>query len=323
MSMMQEPLSSNQGPGFAPEPAQPPRRHGGSGIAFPLILIFAGVMLLLNTTGALPWSSWGRLWVLWPVFLILIGLDILLAHTAFLLRLLLGLVVVAILIGAGFYLVVNQPALAEGGQQTQASWPREGVEQGDITIQPGIADLTVDTLEDSSDLAQVDLRGDRHKVEPSFRTSGGTAYLEVAYPNVSIPWLGTWNAKPQWQISLSPRVALNLQVDPGVGQSRLELSSLQVEELRLNAGVGGVDVTLPGKAERGTVQIKGGVGRLQVEIPEGVAARIHISKGLGGVSVDTSRFHQNGDTYLSPDYDTAQYRLDVDIEGGVGGIDIR
>ncbi len=321
--MMQEPSLTNQGSDSTPEQTPPPRRHGGGGIVFPLILIFAGVVLLLNTTGALPWSVWGRLWVLWPVFLILTGLDILLARAPFPLRVLLGLAVAALVIGAGAYLILNRPAASEGGQDVQASWPREGVEQGNITVNAGIADLTIDALEDSKDLAQVDLRGNSYQVEPSFHTAGGTAYLKIVHPNINIPWTGSWNAPAQWHINLSPQVALTLEIDPGVGKSQLDLGSLQVEELQLNPGVGRVVVVLPGKVERGTVRIKGGVGGISIVIPEGVAARIQVNKGLGGVSIDTGRFRQSGDTYTSADYDTAQYRLDVNIDGGVGGIDIR
>jgi|GEM_PF-865264 len=52
-----------------------PEDHG-SGIVFAVILIFAGIIFLLNNFGILPWNVWSSLWRFWPVFLILIGLQI-------------------------------------------------------------------------------------------------------------------------------------------------------------------------------------------------------------------------------------------------------
>ena len=41
----------------------------------PIILIVLGVLLLLNTTGVVPWEAWESLWRFWPVLLILWGIS--------------------------------------------------------------------------------------------------------------------------------------------------------------------------------------------------------------------------------------------------------
>jgi len=43
----------------------------------PLIVLCAGVVLLLNTTGVISWSVWGQAWRFWPVLLIGFGLYML------------------------------------------------------------------------------------------------------------------------------------------------------------------------------------------------------------------------------------------------------
>lgn len=55
---------------------QPEKKERGSGIVFAVLLIFAGVLFLLNNFGILPWSVWSNIWRFWPVFLILVGLQI-------------------------------------------------------------------------------------------------------------------------------------------------------------------------------------------------------------------------------------------------------
>jgi len=42
----------------------------------PIIIIVLGVLLLLNTTGVVPWEAWESLWRFWPVLLIVWGVGI-------------------------------------------------------------------------------------------------------------------------------------------------------------------------------------------------------------------------------------------------------
>ena len=46
----------------------------------PLILIFLGAVFLLQNTGYLPANFWLNLWKLWPLVLVLIGIELLLSH---------------------------------------------------------------------------------------------------------------------------------------------------------------------------------------------------------------------------------------------------
>jgi len=42
-----------------------------------ILLIFSGIILLLNNFNFLPWSVWGMFFRLWPVFLVISGLEML------------------------------------------------------------------------------------------------------------------------------------------------------------------------------------------------------------------------------------------------------
>jgi hypothetical protein len=56
-----------------------PKKNGFnfvSGIVFGIILIFIGTLLLLNNFHILPWSLWLHVWKFWPVFLILVGVQV-------------------------------------------------------------------------------------------------------------------------------------------------------------------------------------------------------------------------------------------------------
>lgn len=50
-------------------------KHTSGGI-FGLIVVFAGILLLLNNLGMVPVQAWNYVWPFWPVFLILVGIRL-------------------------------------------------------------------------------------------------------------------------------------------------------------------------------------------------------------------------------------------------------
>lgn len=124
-----------------------------------------------------------------------------------------------------------------------------------------------------------------------------------------------------WNLGINPAVPVDLTVHTGVGQSRIDLSQLNLTRLEMNMGVGEVRVTLP---DHGQFQanVHSGVGQATVEIPRNIAARIRVHAGLGSVSVSGDYTHQ-GDYYLSPGYDSATDRIDLELSGGIGQVVIR
>ena len=63
---------------YSAPPAAPRRRRGG--VVGPLVLIFIGGVFLLQNAGYLPPNFWTNLWRLWPLVLVLAGIELLLAH---------------------------------------------------------------------------------------------------------------------------------------------------------------------------------------------------------------------------------------------------
>ena len=55
-----------------------PRHRGFGGWIFGLIILFVGVVFLLNNFGIVPGDVWHSIWQFWPVLLILLGIRILL-----------------------------------------------------------------------------------------------------------------------------------------------------------------------------------------------------------------------------------------------------
>ena len=138
--------------------------------------------------------------------------------------------------------------------------------------------------------------------------------------NWSAPFFG-WEGDKTWDLHLSRDVPIELDIDAGVGDATINLERMDLTELKLNVGVGRMTVVLPMRGDF-SARVDGGVGELVVEVPDGMALRVHASAGIGKPSVPPG-YRRDGDVYYSPGYESADNRVDLTLEQGIGRIVIR
>jgi hypothetical protein len=68
--------------------------------------------------------------------------------------------------------------------------------------------------------------------------------------------------------------------------------------------------------------VSGGIGEVTVRIPSGLAARIHLSAGLGSTDI-SGVYQRQGDLYVSPGFDAAGDRVELEVSGGVGKVTVQ
>ena len=143
--------------------------------------------------------------------------------------------------------------------------------------------------------------------------------MTLEYPQGA--WTRNWQKGDVWELLLSPRVGLSLDVSMGAGDARVDLTGLDIRDLNVETGAGRSTVTLPEDGDF-SAQISSGVGQLIIEIPEGMAARVQIDRGIGDVSV-SGRFARDGNTYVTDDWRSNENRVDLEINVGVGQVTVR
>ena len=287
----------------------------------PAILIGLGLLFLANNFGLLPGNVWAVAWRFWPLLLVLLGLEILIGRRSTLVSAIIAVVGILLIVGLVAAAVYwGWGGVSQSGVTEHVVQEMEGAESAAVTLDFPVGDLRVRALEDSPDL--MDARFSGLPVERRYEVRAGRGDLRLKSREGSFIWWPGATVENSWDIALSSRVPLILDVDTGVGQTALDLSDLQVTEFSLEAGVGSVHVILPATGLV-AVSVDAGVGEVVLEIPEGVAARIDADTGLGGLSIDEGRFPRAGKYYESPDYATADDRIDLEINGGVGTITVR
>ena len=296
-------------------------RQGG--LVGPLILIAVGAIFLLGNLGLLGWSAWEVIFRLWPLILVAVGLEILIGR-----RSLVGSLAVVVLVvalgAAAFWMIPTVSRETERSSTQSVSQSLENAQRADVTIAMGVGTLRMGAGSEQATLVSGEVSlGPGETLDQSFRVSGDTAYLRLGARSVGSHWPfgGGWSGDRTWDLKLSPSVPMQLKVDTGVGTSELDLSGLRVTELDADLGVGKASIVLP-RAGRVSGSVDGGVGEVEVVVPEGVAARIRADAGLGGIDV-SGNYQKQGDTYVSPGFDTAEDRVDLRIKGGVGRVVVR
>lgn len=61
-------------------PEQMPRRVRHGAPIWGVLLVFLGVVFLLQTLDILPWDLWRTLWRFWPALLVVGGINVLVGH---------------------------------------------------------------------------------------------------------------------------------------------------------------------------------------------------------------------------------------------------
>jgi hypothetical protein len=177
--------------------------------------------------------------------------------------------------------------------------------------------------------------------EVDYSVSGDRGNLVVRRPLGQGSSLGR-GARYEWDLMLSDDVPMNLDVELGAGGSRIDIGSLDLEDLDVTTGAGEVEVYLTGRpsvkrlsVETGAgdvtvdltgrwssdleADIMGGVGRLRLLLPVDVGVRVEAGKGLGKITA-RGGFTKEGDVFTNEAYRDSEVTLDIDCGTGIGAI---
>ena len=303
-----------------------------------IILLILGFVLLLNTTGTVSWGLWLHVFRIWPVILIAVGANILLAPRFPILS---GLVVALVFAaGVGLAFLSNQTMDGYGYQIANESYHSSNlanIHTMEMKIAFGAGSLAID-----SDLSQfgeslfaVHSTGINATVDETQNYGISEVALSAGAPDAFLRdfdngWefdidlfrlvrgLGDIN----WEVGVSPDVAVSLDIDAGAAELDLNLHDINLDALDLDIGAADVYVVLPGDARHTDVYIDAGAADVDIAVPEGVAALIEFNSALASLDVDTLRFPMNSGVYQSLDYATAHNRVYINIDAGVSDISI-
>lgn len=261
-----------------------------SALFFGTMIVLLGVVLLGINLGVVDHRIWRYFW---PLVLVLLGVWFLLG-----------------------------PYLSKGTlESVERSVPMMNDTEAEIHFNYGAGRMVISSGAKPQELLSGSFTGG---ITEELHRNNGKAFLKINTPTDFI-FPGVWPAGQHglnWNINLTNEIPLQLHIHSGACEARLDLTDLKVTELNIETGASSTDVTLPQNAGFTRVVVKSGAAEVKLHVPQGVAAFIRESSGLSGINVDTNRFPQSGHTYQSADYSTAENKVEIFYEGGVGSVDI-
>jgi len=157
------------------------------------------------------------------------------------------------------------------------------------------------------------------KPQVRYTRSGKEGSLTIEQPGKNHTTLG--NTKYRWDLQLNNKVPVDLTLNFGAGQARLDLGSLQLRGLELHMGVGQLDVDLRGAPRHSyNVAIHGGIGEATVRLSADAAIYAEAHGGIGSINV--RGLQQEEGHWVSPSYDRAGNKIRVEIHGGIGQVNV-
>jgi hypothetical protein len=169
----------------------------------------------------------------------------------------------------------------------------------DLALTPSIPltlILEMGAVEADADLGGLNLR------RATFRTGASESHLRFSRPN----------AAPCEQLT----------IEAGAAELHAEqLANSNCARVDFNGGVGDVTLDYSGTWRRSmTTDINVGVGSLKLRLPHGVGVSVHLNRFLA--SFDAAGFEKHGETYVTTNYDGARYRLEMNVNASIGGVNV-
>lgn len=327
-----------------------PRRYRS--FFWPIVLIGTGLIWLLVNLNIIDPLSLNNLVKLWPLLLVVLGLDLIFGRRAnwagaAIGILAVGAVIAFLLFGAQLGISSTSTANTETfsepvGNATSANYNFElSSEPVEIYALAG-SDQLIDAVIGHTGTIDFSVTGDQSK---TVRIS------KYSDPSRWMTWDFSFDAI-KWDLGLNPTLPADIYLDGGSGSvkadfSGLNLNSLQADmgsgssrfsfpkstqpyEAVIKSGSGSVSVDLPADTNM-TLILDSGSGSLQVNLPRDAAVQIEVlDSGSGSLNLPDgleSISGQYGDgmgKWQSPGFDSAASRILIQIANrGSGSVNIR
>jgi hypothetical protein len=281
---------------------------------WPAVLILIGVIALLVNAGAISADRIYRLADLWPLILVVIGLEIIsrralrgaTADVA-------AVLIVLLAAGGAIAYVAFGPAIPGGTRTLDTSDTVGELSHATLHVDAGAATMTVEgsrTLGADLYHAHIEYSGPK----PDLTLDRSTGDLQITQNN-AFGFFGSRRFVLNIQISSS--VSWNISVNTGAASDTFKLAALKVGSIEVNTGASREDITLGPPSGAMPITIDGGALTVHLHRPSGTEASVHVSGGAVNLNADGQQYHGIGDeSWQTSGYSNATDSFRVEVSGG-------
>ncbi|HWO44411.1 MAG TPA: hypothetical protein VNO87_02300, partial [Methylomirabilota bacterium] len=278
------------------------------------------VFALLVNSGLVAPERLDRLADLWPLILVVIGLELLVRRSlqGANAELAAVLIVVLAIVGATAYVALG-PAIPTGTRTLDVSGKLVSLKHASVRVEAKAAQITMVGADIGADLYRAHVVYSGNTPGVVFAESNGD--LQILQGNSS--GLFFQDRRFALDLKLNTAVIWKIVVDSGASSDVFKLSSVPVAEMELNTGASHEDITLGAPSGSVPITVDGGALAVNVHRPKGVAASVAVSGGAVTLTFDGRQSHAIGTvTAQTSDYDGASDRYQIQVNGGASNVTV-
>src|SRR5256885_1065550 len=289
------------------------------GLLLSLILIAIGIIVLLANTGVLSAQALERLGDLWPLLLVILGLQLILNHALPRQQaILIGLGATAIIVVAAVAYAALAPAAPFGTQRFDSSERLGGLSAASLDLNYGASSIDVKAggLGDSLYQAHVDYPGGENP--PTISLDRETGTLQIKESSSFSPFHLFGARRRHVQITLTDQVPWSIQIGGGAANLRLDLRHARLSKLEISGGANQLEAQLPSPKGSAVVTVSGGADNIAIVAPAHSQWQVAVSGGVSAVTINGSSSRNLGGDLPRQrfHYNTATHPLDIAINRG-------
>ncbi len=204
------------------------------------LLLLLGVIFLLININVLQWSDLKSLWRLWPLVLILIGVDIMFKDKELLRDILIAVLVFGTLLIWMIFKVVKTSELRS--EILNSSFQEYAVEEDEIFFDAELfGDVTIYPTDQKSIFVKTELP---QKIEKQMRIGKDKNRYYLKLPEIkSLRYFNKDSMRIE--IGLPVRTKLNLKFSGGAIKGNFNFGDLMIRKLEISFGAGAINLDFP------------------------------------------------------------------------------
>lgn len=317
-----------------------------------LILVGIGVIFLLDNYNVINFH-WGNLWHLWPVFLIMAGVNLVLANkkTPWASAIKIGVVILGF--GVLIFGHFENPWFSPFNRHwhfNDRGWNHDNNDDNDdddddngsdttkhsITkvngnstytesFKPGTVEARLEVngggteyiLKDTtSQLFEASTKESFNRFTYNHSMDGTTPVVELRMKDKkgNIQWDSDNTNSATMKLSAKP--VWNINIKAGATKVDFDLSKFRVRNLNVNGGAGSFEVKMGMPVSATRVEVATGVSEVDIKVPNDAAVQIKTSTGLSSDSFPDFTDKGNS-TYETPNFATATNKMYIVMKGGL------
>jgi hypothetical protein len=298
-------------------------------------VLLIGATLLGINLGYLSANIWDSLIKLWPILLIVWGLNIVFRHTYLQV---LSYLSPLVLIAAFAYATTMTPSSDDNGK-----WYAPLIHIGDGRSNVPTTDYKFEYKKDPNVTStELSLKLGGSDVEVAASPAEGFAEVlvttNVGKPNVNLFADGNVlkidgetprsvgrivNHKDAWTVHLPPGLPTKMTVDAGATDCNLDFSSITLTNLTVKSGASDIDVTMQAPPPEGSkVEIGSGASDVILTVPTGAPLKVKVDSGAVSSNFKKIGLVKKDGYWYSASYLADKPAIEVNIDSGATDISI-